>query len=74
MNHPYYITMPGDLILIKHHLLLFPIDEQIQIINFEIDRLERNKKRTGSIQNINKKYALINQLKTIKKMLIEEKN
>ena len=37
MNHPYYITMPGDLILIKHHLLLFPIDEQIQIINFEID-------------------------------------
>ena len=66
--------MPGDLILIKHHLLLFSIDEQIQIINFEIDRLERNKKRTGSIQNINKKYALINQLKTIKKMLIEEKN
>ena len=30
--------MPGDLILIKHHLQLFPIDEQIQIINFEIDR------------------------------------
>ena len=65
--------MPGDLILIKHHLLLFPIDEQIQIINFEIDRLERNKNRIGYIQNVNKKYALINQLKTMKKILIEEK-
>ena len=66
--------MPGDLILIKHHLLLFPIDEQIQIINFEIDRLERNKNRIGYIQNVNKKYALINQLKTMKKILIAEKN
>ena len=65
--------MPGDLILIKHHLLLFPIDEQIKIINFEIDRLERNKNRIGYIQNVNKKYALINQLKTMKKILIEEK-
>ena len=65
--------MPGDLILIKHHLLLFPIDEQIQIINFDIDRLERNKNRIGYIQNVNKKYALINQLKTMKKILIEEK-
>ena len=66
--------MPGDIILIKHHLLLFPIDEQIQIINFEIDRLERNKNRIGYIQNVNKKYALINQLKTMKKILIAEKN
>ena len=66
--------MPGDLILIKHHLQLFPIDEQIQIINFEIDRLERNKNRIGYIQNVNKKYALINQLKTMKKILIAEKN
>ena len=64
--------MPGDLIIIKNHIHLFPIDEQIDIINIEIDRLERNKKRTGSIQTVNKKYALINQLKTLKKKLIEE--
>ena len=36
--------MPGDLIIIKNHIHLFPIDEQIDIINIEIDRLERNKK------------------------------
>ena len=64
--------MPGDLIIIKNHIHLFPIDEQIDIINIEIDRLERNKKRTGSIQRVNKKYALINQLRTLKKKLIEE--
>ena len=58
--------MPGDLITIKNHLHLFPIDEQIDIINIEIDRLERNKKITGYIQRINKKYAFINQLKTIR--------
>ena len=64
--------MPGDLIIIKNHIHLFLIDEQIDIINIEIDRLERNKKRTISIQRVNKKYALINQLKTLKKKLIEE--
>ena len=66
--------MPIDLIIIKIHLNMFPIDEQIQTINFEIDRLKRNKKSTGSIQKVNKKYALINQLKTIKKKIIEEQN
>ena len=64
--------MPGDLIIIKNPIYLFLIDEQIDIINIEIDRLERNKKRTGSIQRVNKKYALINQLKTLKEKLIEE--
>ena len=64
--------MPGDFIIIKNHLYFFPIDEQKDIINIEIDRLERNKKRTGSIQRINKKYALINHLKTMKNRLIEE--
>ena len=64
--------MPGDLIIIKNPIHLFLIDEQIDIINIEIDRLERNKKRIGSIQRVNKKYALINQLKTLKKKLIEE--
>ena len=64
--------MPGDLIIIKNPIHLFLIDEQIDIINIEIDRLERKKKRTGSIQRVNKKYALINQLKTLKKKLIEE--
>ena len=66
--------MPIDLIIIKNHLNMFPIDEQIQTINFEIVRLKRNKKSTGSIQKVNKKYALINQLKTIKKKIIEEQN
>ena len=66
--------MPIDLIIIKIHLNMFPIDEQIQTINFEIDRLKRNKKSAGSIQKVNKKYALINQLKTIKKKIIEEQN
>ena len=65
--------MPGDLIIIKNHLYFFPIDEQIDIINIKIDRLERNKKRTGSIQRVNKKYVLINQLETMKNRLIEEK-
>ena len=65
--------MPGDLIIIKNHLYFFPVDEQIDIINIKIDRLERNKKRKGSIQRINKKYALINQLETMKNRLIEEK-
>ena len=37
--------MPGDLIIIKNHIHLFLIDEQIDIINIEIDRLERNKKK-----------------------------
>ena len=36
--------MPGDLMVIKNHLHLFAIDEQIDIINIEIDRLEKNKK------------------------------
>ena len=65
--------MPGDLIIIKNHLYFFPVDEQIDIINIKIDGLERNKKRKGSIQRINKKYALINQLETMKNRLIEEK-
>ena len=66
--------MPIDLIIIKNHLNMFPIDEQIQVINFQIDRLKRNKKRTGSIQKVNKEYALINQLKTMKKKISEEQN
>ena len=41
--------MPIDLIIIKNHLNMFPIDEQTQVINFQIDRLKRNKKTTGSI-------------------------
>ena len=37
--------MPIDLIIIKIHLNMFPTDEQIQVINFEIVRLKRNKKK-----------------------------
>lgn len=36
--------MPSDFIIIKNHLHLFTLNEQIDIINNEIDRLEKIKK------------------------------
>ena len=35
--------MPSDLIIIKNHLHLFTLNDQIDIINNEIDRLEKIK-------------------------------
>ena len=36
--------MPSDFIIIKNHLHLFTLNDQIDIINDEIDRLEKIKK------------------------------
>ena len=36
--------MPSDFIIIKNHLHLFTLNDQIDIINNEIDRLEKIKK------------------------------
>ena len=36
--------MPSDFIIIKNHVHLFTLNEQIDIINNEIDRLEKIKK------------------------------
>lgn len=36
--------MPSDFIIIKNHLHLFKLNDQIDIINNEIDRLEKIKK------------------------------
>ena len=35
--------MPSDFIIIKNHLHLFTLNDQIDIINNEIDRLEKIK-------------------------------
>ena len=45
--------MPSHFIIIENHLHLFTLNEQIDIINNEVDRLEKNRKRTGSIPRIN---------------------
>ena len=47
-------------------------NEQIVRINHEIDRIEKINIRTGSIDRVNKKYATLNQLKTMKNKLITE--
>ena len=54
-------------------MLLFTPDEQIARITYEIDRIEKINIRTGSIDRVNKKYTLLNQLKTIRNKLITEK-
>ena len=59
---------------IKRQMLLFTPDEQIARITHEIDRLEKINIRTGSIDRVNKKYTLLNQLKTMGNILITENN
>ena len=49
---------------------LFRPNEQIVRINHEIDGIEKINIRTGSIVQVNKKYATLNQLKAMKKKLI----
>ena len=57
---------------IKKQMQLFTPNEQIVRINHEIDRIEKINIRTGSIDRVNKKYATLNQLKTMKNKLITE--
>ena len=66
--------MPSHINKIKRQMLLFTPDEQIARITHEIDRLEKINIRTGSIDRVNKKYTLLNQLKTMGNILITESN
>ena len=45
--------MPSHFIITENYLHLFTLNEQIDIINNEVDRLEKNRKRTSSIPRIN---------------------
>ena len=51
---------------------LFTPDEQIARITHEIDRIKKINIRTSSIDRINKKYTLLNQLKTMRNKSITE--
>ena len=50
--------MRSNMALIKKELQLFTPNEQVKIINFKINELEKIK-RTGSTERINKKYTLL---------------
>ena len=64
--------MRSNIALIKKELQLFTADEQIKIINFKINELEKIKSRTGSTKRINKKYTLLNQLKSMRAKLVNK--
>ena len=53
---------------------LFMPDEQIIRINHEIDTIEKINIIKGSIERINRKYTLLNQLRAMKNVLITENN
>ena len=65
--------MRSNIALLKKELQLCTLDEQIEIINFKINELVKIKRRTGSSEWINKKYTLLNQLKTMRTNLINKK-
>ena len=64
--------MRSNIALIKKELQLFTPDEQTKIINFKINELEKIKSRTGSTKRINKKYTLLNQLKSMRAKLVNK--
>ena len=64
--------MRSNIALIKKELQLFTPDEQIKIINFKINELEKIKSRTSSTKRINKKYTLLNQLKSMRAKLVNK--
>ena len=64
--------MRSNIALIKKELQLFTPDEQIKIINFKINELEKIKSRTASTKRINKKYTLLNQLKSMRAKLVNK--
>ena len=53
---------------------LFTPDEEIARITHEIDTIEKINIRAGSIDGMNKKYTLLNRLKTMRNKLITENN
>ena len=66
--------MPSHIEKIKKQMQLFTPNEQIVRINHEIDTIEKINIRTGSIDRINKKYTILNQLKAMKNNLITQNN
>ena len=66
--------MPSHIEKIKKQMQLFTPNEQIVRINHEIDTIEKINIRTGSIDRINKKYTILNQLKAMKHNLITQNN
>ena len=65
--------MQSNTALRKEEIQLFTLDEQIEIINFEINKLEKIKRRTDSSERTNKRYTLSNQFKTMRTNLINNK-
>ena len=59
---------------IKKQMQLFTPDEEIARITHEIDTIEKINIRAGSIDGMNKKYTLLNRLKTMRNKLITENN
>ena len=53
---------------------LFTSDEQIIKINHEIDTIKKKNIRKGSIERINRKNTLLNQLRAMKNVLITKNN
>ena len=66
--------MPSHIEKIKKQMQLFTPNEQIVRINHERDTIEKINIRTGSIDRINKKYTILNQLKAMKNNLITQNN
>ena len=66
--------MPSTIEKIKKQMQLFMPDEQIIRINHEVDTIEKINIRKGSIERINRKYTLLNQLRAMKNVLITENN
>ena len=64
--------MRSNIALIKKELQLFTLDEQIEIINFKTNELEKIETRTGSTEGINKTFTLFNQLRTMRAKLINK--
>ena len=64
--------MRSNIALIKKELQLFTLDEQIEIINFKTNELEKIERRTGSTEGINKTFTLFNQLRTTRAKLINK--
>ena len=49
--------MRSNIALLKKELQLFTLDEQIKIITFKINELDKMGRRTGSSERINEKYT-----------------
>ena len=64
--------MRSNIALIKKELQLFTLDEQIEIINFKTNELEKIETKTGSTKGINKTFTLFNQLRTMSAKLINK--